>query len=55
MKGIGDEQGNGPMDFGIVIAFHEALEGSHEMRHDVFRDGFGFQRIQKPLDDPYRL
>ena len=41
------------MDLSVVVAFYKALEGSHEMGHDVFRDGFGFQRIQKPLDDPY--
>ena len=52
MEGVGNKEGNGAMDFGVVIAFDEALEGRHEMRDDFLRDCFGLQRIQKPLNDP---
>jgi hypothetical protein len=35
MEGIRDEQGNGTVDLGTVVASNEALKGRHEMRHDV--------------------
>lgn len=52
MEGVGDEKGNGAMNFSVVVAFYKALERSHKVRHDFFRDRLALQRIQKPLDDP---
>jgi hypothetical protein len=53
MERVGNEESNRTMDFGVVVAFDETLKGSHKVWHDTLRNGLGFQRIEKPLNDPY--
>lgn len=55
MEGVGDEEGNGPVDFAVEVALDQTLKRRHEVRQHVLRDGLCFESIQQSLDDAYRV